>query len=284
MTQDIKRSILVVEDMADLSDSYKVFLERAGFLVDVVDRKKTAINALRSKNYDVALVDLQLKDDISHKGGLDVLDAINDLQNETVAIVVSATHEIRESIAAYRRGIADFILKGDIKSKDLIDSIEKALQKRDRPQLSGFPSLSADLAKPEVTSILEASSHDPPYAKSAHQRGSTHSASEGSSWLPNDNSAARERFERLASVWERESAHISSPTEMALLPSYQEIIGMGRPAVPLILGRLSQGANHWFWALRSITGLNPVSEENLGRIDKMTDDWLRWGKQNGIIQ
>jgi ActR/RegA family two-component response regulator len=155
MSENVKRRILVVEDVPDLSDSYKFHLERAGFLVDIVDRKIDAIDALKAKIYDVALVDLQLKDDITHKGGIDVLDAMNDLNDGTVAIVVSGTHEIQESIASYRRGIADFIMKGDIRSKDLIAPIDKALATHRRPHFGDFPSLSAYLAAPQVTPIWE---------------------------------------------------------------------------------------------------------------------------------
>jgi ActR/RegA family two-component response regulator len=155
MTEDIKRRILVVEDKPNLLYLYKLVLEEAGFLVDTFDTKSASIEALRSKIYDLALVDLQLKDDISHKGGHDVLDAINDLQDGTVAIVVSGTHEIRDSIASYSRGIATFIMKGDIKPEDLVDPIKKALEKHVRPQIGDFPSLSAYLARPEQTPIWQ---------------------------------------------------------------------------------------------------------------------------------
>ena len=155
MHQNIRHRVLIVEDMHDISESFKFVVERAGYIVDVVDRKATAIRALKSKLYDVALVDLQLKDDITHKGGLDVLDAINDLQDGTVAIVVSATQDIGEAVDSYRRKAAGFIMKGNLKSKDIVDAIEGALSKYRRSHFGDFPSLSAYLAEPDLVPIWE---------------------------------------------------------------------------------------------------------------------------------
>jgi CheY-like chemotaxis protein len=155
MADSQKRRVLVVEDVADISDSYKFHLERAGFVVDVVDTRKEAIEALRAKSYDVALVDLSLKDDVTSKGGLDVLDAINKLDEGTKAIVVSATPEVKDSVASYDRGISGFIMKGPITSKEILQKIETALRGQQRPLIGPFPSLAAYLAAPDVTPIWE---------------------------------------------------------------------------------------------------------------------------------
>ena len=90
-----------------------------------------------------------------------------------------------------------------------------------------------------------------------------------------------ERFERLAAVWRTETAHLSSSTRMAEHPAYQAIIQMGPAVVPLILADLARQPEHWFSALRTITGANPVDSANAGRIDQMAEAWLRWGKDHG---
>ena len=56
---------------------------------------------------------------------------------------------------------------------------------------------------------------------------------------------------------------------------------MGPSVVPLILSRLeSEGSepDHWFWALRALTGANPVTENECGDIAKMARAWIDWGK------
>jgi len=67
-----------------------------------------------------------------------------------------------------------------------------------------------------------------------------------------------DKFEQLASAWERETKHLSSLTQIVLNPHYQQIIGMGDQAIPFIFDRLSISPGHWFWALSAITGATSV--------------------------
>jgi hypothetical protein len=67
-----------------------------------------------------------------------------------------------------------------------------------------------------------------------------------------------ERFRNLRERWRDETALSSSVSEIAMNPSYQQIIGLGAAAVPLILRELDQAPGHWFWALKAITGVDPV--------------------------
>lgn len=93
-----------------------------------------------------------------------------------------------------------------------------------------------------------------------------------------------DRFSRLTESW-RESRTLLplSASRMAMHPAYQEIIGMGRDALPLILFELERKVDHWFWALRSITGIDPVRPEHRGDLNAMAADWIRWGSNQGIL-
>jgi hypothetical protein len=88
-------------------------------------------------------------------------------------------------------------------------------------------------------------------------------------------------FFELANQWRRETNHMSLMSDIILHPAYQRIIGMGLNVVPLILRELSKEPDHWFWALRSITGANPIKPEDRGRLKKMAEAWLDWGRQHG---
>lgn len=90
-----------------------------------------------------------------------------------------------------------------------------------------------------------------------------------------------ERFNHLAALWETEVQNISSATEMAMHPAYQQIIGMGKQIIPLLLLRLAIRPHHWFWALRAITGENPVDSTQAGKVKAMADAWLKWGRKHG---
>jgi hypothetical protein len=86
-------------------------------------------------------------------------------------------------------------------------------------------------------------------------------------------------FAELAAEWRRDTRFLSSITEMASHPSYQKIIALGRPAIPLILREIEQRPDHWFWALNAITGEDPVDPED--DFDQAVEAWLRWGCSAG---
>lgn len=89
-------------------------------------------------------------------------------------------------------------------------------------------------------------------------------------------------FQALAAQWREDCGVLSSTTEMVLSPSYQRIIGLGPIAVPMILRQLEREGDqpeNWFWALRSITGENPVSPDLRGNRVAMAKVWLEWAEQ-----
>lgn len=69
---------------------------------------------------------------------------------------------------------------------------------------------------------------------------------------------------------------------MAMLKPYQRIIGMGWPAVPMLLEELRREPDYWFWALESITEPNPIPPNAAGNLERMTQAWLDWGEQEGF--
>jgi len=91
-----------------------------------------------------------------------------------------------------------------------------------------------------------------------------------------------ENFQALVEAWRQEVQFLSSVTEMSLHPAYQRIIGMGASVLPLLLRELENRPDHWFWALTAITGVDPVQPEDRGRIEKMSESWLKWGKEQEL--
>lgn len=89
------------------------------------------------------------------------------------------------------------------------------------------------------------------------------------------------RFRRLAAIWKDETAMLSSARDMALHPAYQSIIGLGKDAVPLLLAQLAREPDHWFWALKAITGVDPIPAGDRGNIPRMAKAWVQWGRDEG---
>jgi hypothetical protein len=91
-----------------------------------------------------------------------------------------------------------------------------------------------------------------------------------------------QRFRRLESVWNAETAYLSSYPDIVGHPAFQEIIRMGTAVVPLMLRDLEERPRLWVWALPEITGANPVPVADAGHIARMSEAWLCWGRENGF--
>lgn len=90
-----------------------------------------------------------------------------------------------------------------------------------------------------------------------------------------------DRLRRLEATWTAQVGHFSSPDVLRGHPAFQEIIGLGEAVVPLMLRNLEERPRLWVWALPEITGVNPVPASDWGKIRKMSEAWLRWGKEHG---
>jgi hypothetical protein len=89
------------------------------------------------------------------------------------------------------------------------------------------------------------------------------------------------KFRGLVATWKEETGSKSIVSEKVVHHAYQQIISIGEKAIPLLLRELAVNPDHWFVALRSITGINPVKPEHRGRIKLMAKDWIDWGNKHG---
>ena len=71
-------------------------------------------------------------------------------------------------------------------------------------------------------------------------------------------------FHRLADEWRNETWFISSIKKRISHPAHLKIIGLGRPAIPLIIKEMRSSPDHWFFALEAITREDPApNAENM---------------------
>lgn len=90
------------------------------------------------------------------------------------------------------------------------------------------------------------------------------------------------RFETLVDEWETDTAFTSGLNEMVMHQNYQEIIGMGLPALPFIFERITDSPARWFWALRAIVGHDVAA--NATTSSEAAERWLDWGNANGYVR
>jgi len=74
----------------------------------------------------------------------------------------------------------------------------------------------------------------------------------------------------------RDTAHLSSISQMREHPAYRKIVEMGMPVVPAIISMLRDGPVVLFSILAEITGANPIPLEDRGRISEMVKAWSEW--------
>jgi hypothetical protein len=92
-----------------------------------------------------------------------------------------------------------------------------------------------------------------------------------------------QKFRAHAERWYLDTLLTSSYYEKILHPAYQKILTLDQDAVPLILRELQTMPNDWFWALRIITEADPVTPDQAGDMQAMTDAWIQWGFDNEYL-
>lgn len=91
------------------------------------------------------------------------------------------------------------------------------------------------------------------------------------------------RFRTLTREWKQATRHLSSVADRSMHSAYQQIIGLGPAALPLILRELERENDDWYWALSAITGENPIPAGAEGRMHAMRAAWIAWGREHGCF-
>ncbi len=94
-------------------------------------------------------------------------------------------------------------------------------------------------------------------------------------------SEVQQRFAELVSEWRRTRGHSPKIKDLVMNSAYQRIIGMGEPAIPLILREMEREPDHWSWAMTAISGEDPVPHTARGRLDQTTAAWVKWAHEKG---
>lgn len=100
-------------------------------------------------------------------------------------------------------------------------------------------------------------------------------------YTPTETPQLTREFQKLVKRWKADTINLSSLSSMTLHHAYLRIIGMGSSVLPLLFDELRKEPDHWFVALTAITGANPIETGDAGNVDRMTNAWLDWARENG---
>jgi DNA-binding NtrC family response regulator len=120
MTQPTGVRILVVEDDAALSEVLVEELQTRGMRPQPATTVASALEQLKTSEFDVALVDLMLPDG----SGIDVLRRISEEELPTEAIVLTGYAQVKTAIEAMKLGAYDYVTK-----PATMDELEVLVQK-----------------------------------------------------------------------------------------------------------------------------------------------------------
>ncbi|MDW8239480.1 MAG: sigma-54 dependent transcriptional regulator [Acidobacteriota bacterium] len=110
--QEAPARVLIADDQSDVLEALRLLLKTEGYQIEMARSPADILEALESRDFDVALIDLNYaRDTTSGEEGLDVLSRIQRLDSTLPVIVMTAWGSIELAVEAMRRGARDFIQK-----------------------------------------------------------------------------------------------------------------------------------------------------------------------------
>jgi DNA-binding response OmpR family regulator len=119
--------ILIVDDEPNIRFYLAQILSRDGREVKAVESGKAALEEIEREEFDLALIDLKLKD----MSGMEVLAHVRQRSPDTAVIVLTGYASLDTAVEALRQGAHDYLFK-PAKTVELRESVRTALLKRRR--------------------------------------------------------------------------------------------------------------------------------------------------------
>jgi len=117
--------ILVVDDEESVRFFLRRGLTKAGYHVEEASSGREAIDRLGASPYDVVLTDLVMPE----VGGLKVLGAVQEMDGESIVILMTAHGSVDNAIDALHLGAFDYLAK-PFELKELLVTVERGLDRR----------------------------------------------------------------------------------------------------------------------------------------------------------
>jgi DNA-binding NtrC family response regulator len=116
------KEILVLDDVLDAVIMIKRILERQGHRVAVFTEEDEALDYLRGRPVEVAILDIRLK----KKSGIAMLDEVKKISPHTRVIMLTGYPTLETARQARQLGAFDYCIK-PIDKRDLEEKVAKAL-------------------------------------------------------------------------------------------------------------------------------------------------------------
>lgn len=103
---------LIADDQPDVLEALRLLLKGEGYQTEAVTTPSDVIEALKTHDFDLLLMDLNYaRDTTSGQEGLDLLSRVQAVDNTLPIVVMTAWGSVELAVEAMRRGVCDFVLK-----------------------------------------------------------------------------------------------------------------------------------------------------------------------------
>ncbi len=121
-----KKSILIIDDDRGIRDGFKLLLERKGYLIDTAETGSEAIEKVRSKYFNLALIDIRLPD----IDGTALLSEFRELNPEMKKIIITGYSTRENAIESLNQG-ANAYLEKPVTPGKLLEFVAKKLAEQE---------------------------------------------------------------------------------------------------------------------------------------------------------
>jgi len=103
---------LIADDQPEVLEALRLLLKSQGYQAEIVTSPRAVIESLKSRNFDVLLMDLNYaRDTTSGQEGLDLLAQVRTLDSTLPVIVMTGWGSVELAVEVMRRGVRDFVQK-----------------------------------------------------------------------------------------------------------------------------------------------------------------------------
>lgn len=118
-------SILVVDDDENLLELLRIRLESAGYAVTALAIDEKAIDEVKNRSFDLAILDLQL----TKWDGISLMQQFHEINPELPVIILTAYGSIESAVDAMQKGAFNYLTK-PFDPQELLFQIKRALENR----------------------------------------------------------------------------------------------------------------------------------------------------------
>ena len=120
MTEENKKTVLVVEDERPMSKAINLKLSNLGYNVITADDGQKAIDSLKDKDVDIILLDLVMP----NVGGFEVLEKLGETTKDYYIMVLSNLSQEEDKQKAKDMGADEYYIKSNISISEIVEKIQ----------------------------------------------------------------------------------------------------------------------------------------------------------------